>query len=339
MTSPDVLSYGLAIQPHDRPTKLDRVERCRVLLIAVRSRGRNTRSQGNASSNSNYISLELACQMLIKFDGNKQKLFEFIDNCDKATKLIKPELRTILFSIIETKLTDNARALVRNRNLTDWVHLKQHLLDVYSEKRTMGQLQLELNSCKQNPSESVMSYSSKVENCYIKLINTLDSNLSRESRESCIKLLKEQALSVFLTGLQPNLSFLVKLQRPESLEKAIATAFQGEQELKSKIEISKYQNTHNASVRHCDYCNKPGHTSFNCRHKANNQRNQFSSVKHIQNPNPQGFRNTNNFPTKICAYCKKTGHLISECRKRQYNNKRQNQSNSFQNGTPKLPKF
>ncbi|KAL3279425.1 hypothetical protein HHI36_016936 [Cryptolaemus montrouzieri] len=173
------------------------------------------------------ISLELASQMLIKFDGsNKSKLYEFIDNCDRAIKLVNPSYREILFSIIETKLTDNARVLTRSRSFSNWESLKTHLLDIYSEKRTMGQWQLELNSCKQNISENVMSYSSKIENCYIKLINSLDNNLNRESREACVKLLKEQALSVFITGLLPNISLLVKSQRPETLEKAIAIALQ-----------------------------------------------------------------------------------------------------------------
>lgn len=140
------------------------------------------------------ISLEIAEKMIFKFDGNKNKLYEFLDNCSKAIKLIKPEYKDVLLTIIETKLTDNARALIRNRDFDNWETLKNHLLDAYSEKRTMGQWQLELNSCKQNANESVISFSNKVENCYVKLLNSLDDNLDKKAREACINLLKNEVL-------------------------------------------------------------------------------------------------------------------------------------------------
>lgn len=64
--------------------------------------------------------------MLIKFDGNKSKLNECIRNCDVANKLIKPESKSILFSIISTKLTDTAASLTNTREYTDWGGLKMY---------------------------------------------------------------------------------------------------------------------------------------------------------------------------------------------------------------------
>lgn len=74
--------------------------------------------------------------MIFKFDANKNKLYEFLDNCTKALKLIKTGLKDVLLTIIETKLTDNARALIRNREFNNWETLKNHLLGAYSQKRT-----------------------------------------------------------------------------------------------------------------------------------------------------------------------------------------------------------
>lgn len=66
--------------------------------------------------------------MLIRFDGSKNKLYEFIYNYDKAISLIKPELKTILFAIIETKLTDKARLTIRrNRSLKNAPTIFQRL--------------------------------------------------------------------------------------------------------------------------------------------------------------------------------------------------------------------
>ncbi|KAL3279419.1 hypothetical protein HHI36_016930 [Cryptolaemus montrouzieri] len=129
------------------------------------------------------VSFENVKDMIIRFDGNKSKLFEFIDNCDKAHKIIKSEQKHLLFILIETRLTDNARAVVRNREFSDWTELKRFLLETYSDKRTSCQWQLELNSCRQGFNESVLSYANRVENCYLKSTNTLNPDQTREKRK------------------------------------------------------------------------------------------------------------------------------------------------------------
>lgn len=302
------------------------------------------------------ISLELAEKMLIKFDGTKSMLFEFIDNCDQAHNLVGVANQPLLLSIIKTKLTHNARTLTRNREFANWKQLKKHLLDLYSDKRTVGQWQLELNSCRQNHNESVVSFSNRVETCYVKLINSLSDNLTEEVRNGNIDLLQNEALNVFITGLNKDLSILVKAQKPDTLEKAISIAINEEQELKSKYEIHKYQSVNNnSSSRFCNYCNKSGHNSFNCRNKnqQHNQNKNFNNVHRIQNHthinspstsnsskfNRNNFHNNNSsskiqprsnndFQRKFCNYCKNNGHLINECRKLQYNQSRKEQNNN-----------
>lgn len=295
------------------------------------------------------VSIELASKILSKFDGTKCKLYEFVDNCDKAYSLVTEANKPILFKIIETQLTDNARVLVRNRNFPDWPALKSHLISAYSEKRTIGQWQLELNSCRQNPKESIISYANKVENCYIKLINSLEDNLTTNAREACVNLLKSQALNVFITGLNRDIALIIKSQRPESLEEAINLALIEEQEQISKSEIYKYQQVNNTSTKHCTFCDKTGHSSFNCfsKTKSNFRVKQEPNVRHVQKSNsyqsPQfnKVNPPNNHSSydnrKQCNYCKKSGHVISECRKRQYNNSRKqeppNARNQFNSNT------
>lgn len=298
------------------------------------------------------ISIELAEKMLTKFNGQKNKLYEFIDNADKADKLIKAEFKEILFHLIETKLTDNAREVTRTRDFSNWADLKKHLLDVYSEKRTMAQWQLELNSCKQNSQESILSYSNKVETCYIKLIQSLDPTLSPDSKKACIDLLKNEALNVFLTGLNRDIALIVKSRKPNTLEDAIHLALSEEQEQKSRFEIFKYQNVNTSSARFCQNCSKPGHTTISCRFNQNNSSQQShnknfkveQNVRHINrsnsnyssklnpvnksNPQNQNFSQNSDYNSKTCNYCKKKGHIISECRKREYNNNKKRQLNS-----------
>lgn len=281
------------------------------------------------------ISIELAEKMIGKFDGNKSKIFEFTDNCDKAYALVKDELKPILFTIIETRIVDTARALIRSRSFNNWPSLREYLIEAYSEKRTAGQWQLELSSCKQNQHENVMLFANRLEHCYIKLIASLNSDLTAEAKKACTELLKDQAKTVFINGLNSELSLIVKSQKPTSLEDAISVALAEEQQQKSKAEIQKFQYANELSVKYCTICKKPGHSNFQCysRQKSFGRESNIRQFNYDK-PRPTFEQNFSrqSFQSTSCAYCKKIGHLINDCRKRQFNNQmRQQNSNSSPN--------
>lgn len=145
-------------------------------------------------------------------------------------------------------------------------------------------------------------------------------------------LLKKQALNAFINGLNKDLLILVKAQKPETLEEAIAIASSEEEEILSKTEIQKFQNINNTNTKHYHYCNKAGHSSFNCYSRNRARGNTDTNIRHIRQPNSsQHYHNPNknsNYPNKPpvkkCNYCKNLGHDIFECRKRQYNNQKRN---------------
>lgn len=301
------------------------------------------------------ISLEIAEKMLNKFDGNKSKLGEFIRNCDMAVKLIKPEMKNILFSIILTKLVDNAGTITSTRDFQTWEELKSYLIEIYSEKRTLSQWQLELNTCRQFQNESVAFYANRIEDLYVKIINSLNSEYSREAKQAVIQVMKNQTLHVFVTGLNKDLSLLVKSQKPDSLESAISIALIEEQEQKSKLETSKFQNIQFNNNKYCNNCHRNNHNTINCRLNKfvkpkiesqikSIQNNSSNYQKRFENPNiphnnnqnisqnhsQSNFQNNSQNFSKFCNYCKKKGHVIQECRKRAYNNNK-NQNNSTNN--------
>lgn len=115
---------------------------------------------------------------------------------------------------------------------------------------------MELNSCKQAYNETVLNYSNKIENCYIKLIKTLNSKQSKEAREANIELLKNQALNIFISGLIPQLHILLKSQKPQSFEEVVSIAIS--EKIKSRQEM-------NSRYPRCINCNKLGHLNFQCR--------------------------------------------------------------------------
>lgn len=115
------------------------------------------------SSNKMSHSIDLAEKMLVRFDESTSNVHDFIDNCDSAMKLVKSDSKNILFAIIQSKITDNAKAMIRNRNFDTWEDLKVRLLEIFAEKKTIEQRQFEFTSYEQKPGENVISYANKIE--------------------------------------------------------------------------------------------------------------------------------------------------------------------------------
>lgn len=63
----------------------------------------------------------------------------------------------------------------------------------------------------------------------------MDNALSNEAREACVNLRKNEARDVFISGLNKKLELLVKSQKPDSLERAIALALNEEQNKKQSV--------------------------------------------------------------------------------------------------------
>lgn len=269
-----------------------------------------------SDSKDQYIDLNLAERMINKYDGNKSNLHVFIDNCSNAFQLLKPSCRIPFVSIVLSKIEGNIRSTLLNRSFSSWEDLKSHLLENYSEKRTFAQWQLELNSCRQNFKETVTSYSGRIENCYIKLIKSLDLKLTKEAREANVNLLKNQALNIFINGLQPQLHILLKSQKPNNFEEAVSIALSEEQEIKSRMEMF----SNNRQGLQCFNCNKLGHSASNCRN---------SNIRHMQSNNNNANRN--------CFRCGKPGHFAKYCnlnndnKPRFNNNFKRNYSNNGNN--------
>ncbi|KAL3277913.1 hypothetical protein HHI36_013254 [Cryptolaemus montrouzieri] len=78
---------------------------------------------------------------------------------------------------------------------------------------------------------------------YIKLLSTLDDSIEPANRVIHTEIIQNQALYVFLMGLSKDLAIIVEAENPDTLEDAIRNE---EQESKSRLEISKYQNVGNS---------------------------------------------------------------------------------------------
>ena len=249
--------------------------------------------------------LSLLQKELITFDGEKESLSRFLNVCESVQSLVKPEDSTALFTLIKLKLTGKAYNLTKNRLFETWDDMKSVLEELFSEKRSQGQWELELHSSQQKKNEKVTDFATRVENIMVNLIDSVTLGETKAVSVHYEKLLRNQTKNVFIQGLQDPTKIIVKARNPESFEKAVELAVAEEREYLSQLETRKYSQNNS-----CEICGKNNHITKNCfRNK-------------IKPKNVLSFQSD-----KFCKYCKNKGHLIEECRKKKYNEERKKSLN------------
>lgn len=301
------------------------------------SNGGNNQGQNQTPMNVKFSTLE---HMIKPFSGDRNKLYQFIDNCDTAVKLAANDQKPVLLDIIKCNILDSARHMIRNRDFNDWSELRTYLIEAYTDRRSHGQWQTELHSCIQKPGQDVLSYGNRVEFFLAKLMNSLDPGTTPEERKANVKYLQSEAKEAFIRGLNGDLYTLVKSQNPTSLEDAIAIAQTEEIQLKSKGALSRISRSNlTEQVRKLnihDYNVNRNQNQNQNRYNANPNNFNRNQGNFHQNRNQQRNNFSGNFNKsntgKFCNYCKNVGHEIAECRKRQYNNAIRGQNKTLNAG-------
>ena len=247
---------------------------------------------------------------LISFDGEKGSLCRFISVCESVMGLVKEEDKIALFTLIKLKLIGKAYNLTKYRVMENWKDMKDILEELFSEKRSQGQWELELHSARQKRNESASEFATRVENILANLINCVTSGQSREACTHYENLLRAQAMNVFIQGLSENFKIIVKARNPKTLEDAIELAVAEEREYESHIESQRFIRRES-----CTICGKSNHISKDC----------FKNKNKYKAPNLNVLSLNE---TKVCKYCKNKGHLIEECRKRKFNEEKKKALNS-----------
>lgn len=95
--------------------------------------------QDNTSENRLYLSYSEATKLVPhKFEGAREKLSEFIDNCDNAYNLVDPKYKQVFLKFIIGQITGSARSKLLVRDHTEtWSAVRAILLENYESKRTI----------------------------------------------------------------------------------------------------------------------------------------------------------------------------------------------------------
>jgi len=209
--------------------------------------------------------------------------------------------------------------VIRYEETTSWGMLKTLLKNTYDKPINAAYLQIELFSAKQRYKESLIEYATRIRNL-VQAVSEGSTQGKSTSDALAVKTnIREQALLVFLEGINDRIKVMVKSKNPSTLEQAIQIAIIEDKNMtpsevkahnhfnKAKGEAQKY------NKGNCHVCGKYGHYARDCRFRKGSPKN-------------EGCKPNMNKPTAntylICTYCSKKGHTIDRCYKKKNKDKR-----------------
>lgn len=264
------------------------------------------------------IDLNILLKFINKFEGDREKLNPFLNNCRNAINLANPSQKDILLKYILCQLEGRAESACAIRDFENWDQLENFLKSQFGDKKHYAALLSELQESKQSSNETVNQFALRIETCLSRLlaeINVTIPTTKKGELSGRVAAMQDLALFSFMTGLNPRISTVVRCRDPDTLNKAINFAVSEEKIYQSSIK-RQYQN--------------PGPSRPNINNNNNyTQRPSTSRSSNMNNASTNGFQRENgnrsvNFSNSnvICRYCKIPGHSIDQCRKREFNNRR-----------------
>lgn len=262
--------------------------------------------------------VEHVTRMVPEFSGGiDEKLIFFINACELVAEITPIANKDIMLRSILTKIKGQAYEVISYEEITSWEMLKTLLKNTYDKPINAAYLQIELFSAKQRNKESLIEYATRIRN----LVQAVsESNTQRKSTSDALAVktnIREQALLVFLEGINDKIKVTVKSKNPSTLEQAIQIAIIEDKNITpSEVKNNHFNNKAKGEVQkynkgNCHVCGKYGHYARDCRSKkTKNEYGKPSTNKPIANT------------YLICTYCSKKGHTIDKCFKKKNKDKR-----------------
>lgn len=232
------------------------------------------------------LSLNFLIKFVKPFDGSREKLNAFLNNCNNAFALASSSQEDLLLKYIISQLEGKAEVACSIKEFDKWSSLREFLKNQFGERKHTAHLLTDLQECKQNNAENVNQFALRVETCLSALLTEINnSGYKKEELVGRIAGMEDLALHTFLIGLHPRLSNIVRCRNPCNLNEAINLAVSEE-----KIQQILYK------------------------------QNKVTPPKNPFKPSPQSANHSR--PPSFCRYCKKLGHTIDRCTLREENNKK-----------------
>ncbi|KAL4127019.1 hypothetical protein QTP88_011217 [Uroleucon formosanum] len=132
--------------------------------------------------------------------------------------------RDIMLRTILTRIRGQAYEVIRYEEITSCEMLKTLLKNTYDKPINAAYLQIELFSAKQRYKESSIEYATRIRNL-VQAVSEGSTHGKSTSDALAVKTnIREQALLVFLEGINDKIKVMVKSKNPSTLEQAIQIA-------------------------------------------------------------------------------------------------------------------
>lgn len=269
------------------------------------------------------VDINILIKFINKFDGNRDKLNSFLNNCSNAIKLASPNQQDILLKYIISQLEGRAEVACSIKDFDSWQQLEDFLKAQFGNKKHYAALLSDLQGCRQLNGETVNQFALKIESCLSKLLTEINISIpTRKKGELAgrVAAMQDLALHTFVIGLNPRLSTVVRCRDPETLNDAINFAVSEE-----KIYLASLGRN----------ANFPSNNSNHTRFRQPQIKTPITQNRSYNNYNMPTFPPRPVNPI-VCRYCKFPGHSIEACRKRQYNNSKF-KNNNYQPNLPSVP--
>lgn len=263
------------------------------------------------------VSLEVILKFVKQFNGSREKLNPFLNNCDNAISLASSHQENIVFKYILSQLDGKAEIACSIKEFDSWPSLREFLQNQFGERKHYAHLLTDLQDCRQGAQENVNQFSLRVETCLSKLLTEISiTNHKKSELSGRVAAMEDLALHTFTMGLNPRISNIIRCRDPRTLNEAINYAISEEKIQQYTLKQSVTPNS-KTQFRRDDFDKPTFKTSNSNNHNFPKQQKPSSS-----------------FFDLFCRYCKKSGHLLEKCKLRDYNNKKFETRNRFNNPNP-----
>lgn len=180
-----------------------------------------------------YLPLEIAGDLIPRFDGKSSSLLKFTKQCQSVYSRVKPSDRGNLLAIIRNKIEGPADLLLANRPEPKTVdEIVALLKKVYARSFDVHQIHGELRGLHQGTHETVEFYGARAREILSRGLEAAKEKFNSEQLIGVVALLNQTAVTNFRRGLQnQNLRFFVFNEQDKTLDGAIDVASRLERKL------------------------------------------------------------------------------------------------------------
>lgn len=278
----------------------------------------NLLNSNNIMAHATLSEINIAKEMIPKYDGGNRNLSYFLLQCDKFRSMFRNNNpgqenclgNILLFEICCSRLEGAARDALVASNITTLSQMKETLLNRFGDPRNETLLANDLNTCFQAHNESYENY---YENIKFKLQQLIEHITIREQSEDIktfkLEMYSKNALSTFKAGLLEPYRTHISHQIAQSIEDCLL-ALRNYDNQKQQIEFLNFVRN-KTPIRRNATPNKPFNKNASQFNNQNPNRGNFQppaqntnfypnfNTNFNNNPRPySNFNNNNNFNTR-----------------------------------------